>query len=66
MTFAWPRKRQPLPRDANKAREQKTVVINRKANAVTGLFGGSLMWTVEALAAAPQILPLLPGVQRFI
>jgi hypothetical protein len=40
-------------REANKTLETKTVVITREANAVTGLFGGSMMWVVEALAAAP-------------
>lgn len=53
MTFGWPRKLQPPPREANETREQKTVVINRKANGSAGLFGGSLLWIVEALAAAP-------------
>lgn len=33
--------------------KQKTVVIDRHVNDKTGLFGGSLMWIVEALAAAP-------------
>ena len=33
--------------------KKKTVVIDRASSRSTGLFGGPLMWIVEALAAAP-------------
>jgi hypothetical protein len=36
-----------------RAHQKKTVVIDRASSRSTGLFGGSLMWIVEALAAAP-------------
>jgi hypothetical protein len=35
------------------ADQNRTVVIDRATAGVTGLFGGALMWIVEALAAAP-------------
>src|SRR5262245_40569060 len=55
MIFSWTRRLPTPPREANDTREQKTVVINREANRPfgQGLFGGSLMWVVEALASAP-------------
>lgn len=53
MSFTWSKALRPLPRGATETREQKTVVVNRETNAVTGLFGGSLIWIVEALGAAP-------------
>ena len=55
MTFDSPKVACPPLHEANERRSQKRVVIGRQTNRWpfgenTGLFGGSLMWAVEALA----------------